>query len=147
MGNYTEYTHHNSRSEGMKTVKYTLKTGNMEELEQSEEWKKFDELLRKYLLKEQEEQELIEKSEKEEKERKFEEINFIWKEAEKAAPKRVRELHRKLKARYGNGFPFSMRYPLLSKILKRILLTAITAGCCVPAAIAGVIVGTHILMR
>lgn len=61
--------------------------------------------------------------------------------------KKVRELHRELEKRYGSGFPFHMRYPLLSKILRRILLTAITAGCCIPAAIAGIVVGTHILMH
>lgn len=144
---YTKYTHHNSRSTGITTIRFDLEAGKMAEFEKSEEWNNFRKLLEKYKAEEQKSNELAREMMKREREKKINAINSAWKEAEKATPKKVRELHRELEKRYGSGFPFSMRYPLLSKILKRILLTAITAGCCVPAAIAGVIVGTHILMH
>lgn len=117
----------------------------MAEFEKSEEWNNFRKLLETYKAEEQKSNELAREMMKREQEQKINAINSAWKEAEKAIPKKVRELHRELENRYGSGFPFHMRYPLLSKILKRILLTAITAGCCIPAVIAGVVVGTHIL--
>lgn len=144
---YTKYTHHNSRSTGITTIRFELEAGKMAEFEKSEEWNNFRKLLEKYKAEEQKSNELAREMMKREQAQKINAINSAWKETEKATPKKVRELHRELEKRYGSGFPFSMRYPLLSKILKRILLTAITAGCCVPAAIAGVIVGTHILMH
>lgn len=72
---YTKYTHHNSRSTGITTIRFDLEAGKMAEFEKSEEWNNFRRLLEKYKAEEQKSNELAREMMKREREQKINAIN------------------------------------------------------------------------